>query len=289
MLKSKIILLSILLFIFIKCSENTSLSDEIGDNFKLSINVKNNNSTPLSNIAISVWNKIIFNNYYLPKTNSNNEIQSASSIEFTLPMTSNVNLSIFDMEDKLYKSLISNELLAPGKYRVQFVPNKDVGTSVFKCKIITNTDSTSNDIIFRDSVYAVLIAPDPEIAKIGSTNQLGQFETENKLLFPNLYDLPDFIHTSEVSSDSLNSFSLSDEIIITLTNNNSEMKFFTKTISEKENIFELIWEEGSDEYPDWGWRAIFPKNNDLSKILDDSSAVIPNEYKLYQNYPNPFN
>lgn len=284
----KFIIFSIgmLLLIFNGCSDNPSSSDETVSGFKFTVNVKNKNSSPMSDIKVGVWNKISFNNSSLPKIFSVNEIQSSSIISFSIASQSYVDFNIYDIENNLYNTLLDNEKLQPGNYQIQFIPKKDVGTAIFKFLMVAKTDSTSNENLFRDSVYAVLLAPDPEVANIGTTDQNGSIETVNKMLFPNLYNLNDFIHTSSASPDSLGSFSLSDEIIIALTNNNSEVKYFTKIISEKENVFNLVWENGSDDYPNWGW---FNKNGTVNKRLDDSSFVIPNEFKLDNNYPNPFN
>lgn len=281
----KYLIVFILALIF-GCNENPISDENSSSDFKLTINVKNSNSVPLSGYTISAWNKIIRQSNILPKEKQLDEINATTSMNFTIPQSTIVDLTVFDIENNIYQKLFSNKPLPADVYKYDFYHQNNIGCGVYKCKLVAKDDSVTNTIIFQDSIYAVMIAPDPEVAKIGITNQNGTYETNKKILFPNLYDLPEFIFTSQASPDPLGSFSLSDEIIIALTNNNSEVKYFSKTISDKENVFDLVWENGSDDYPDWGW---FNKVSTTKKILDDSSFVIPNEFKLYQNYPNPFN
>lgn len=282
---TKIFLIFVLMFLA-NCDDNPTESED--NNFIFAINVIDKNSNRLSNVNVSTWNKIQKSSSYLPKTHEYSEIQATTSIEFSLKQKCNVNLSIYDLEGNVFSTLIDNITLMAGFYRYQFLNKNNIGTGVFKCKLSIKEDSLSNPIIFTDSIYSVILSPDPIASQIGSTTSNGKFSTTNRLLFPNLYELPELILTGEGGPEQLATFSISDEIIIALTNSNSETKYFEKILLDEKNEFTLDWDKGSDEYPSWGWNS-FQKNNMLSKIVDDTSAIVPNNFKLYQNYPNPFN
>ncbi len=280
-------ILGLILALTISCNDNPSEVENSDFNFE--VNVNSSNSAQISNLKVSEWNKIIPSNRSIPKLNNIGEIQATTSIEFLLRQNCYVNLKLYDLENEVFEKIINSKFMNAGTYKQQFYNNDRTGTTVFKCKLEIFEDSTFTTPIFLDSIYTVIMAPDPEIAQVGVTNENGQLVLKKKILFPNLYDLPEFILTSEASPRQIGTFSISEEIIIALTNNDNETKYYEKVISEGGNIFNLNWEEGSLDYPDWGLGGSINNSNSFYKVADDSTIGTPMNFELSQNYPNPFN
>jgi hypothetical protein len=283
----RISLIYFLLIFIISCNEDPAFGGD-SDNFKFQVNVTGNNLSSLEPIKVSVWNKVLYNSS-LRKNSSSNHVEATASISFQIPIASIVELSMYDVENNKIETMIDNQDLQVGNYSNHFHRPNNIGTAVFKIKLIARSESDINNILFQDSTYAVLVAPDPVIAQIGITDETGSFSTSNKMLFPSLYNLDSFIRTSEVGPDPIGTFELPNEIIIALTSSTSEIKYFKKSISEGENIFNLTWEEGSDTYPEF---MIRPENqNQVDRTISNCSEQtdIPTEFKLGLVYPNPFN
>lgn len=280
-------ILFLLLVLFLSfCNDNPITDEKLSGDFLFEVNLIDANNNALAGYTVSVWNDY-FSTSSLMKNKEQKNMEAATQVEFMLPTQSIVDLNIFKLDGELYETLVKSELLNAGQYRIQFYHPNNVGTDVLKIVLNAKEDSQSSPMIYSDSIYAVMIAPDPEVAKIGFTDNAGKFSITNKLLFPHLYDLPEFIRTDASGPQELGKFNLENKYVICLTNTQTnDSQYFSKEISEGENIFTLVW--GFGESVKKNSKESYFMNNNLYQIKNDS-IILPTSFKLFQNYPNPFN
>ena len=284
----KLFLYLIFIMIFTSCDDNPTGDEQLTDDFLFEVNLTDATNNTLSGYTVSVWNDFPFlgGNSILKIENENN-IEATTQIEFMLPIRSTVELSLFNLENELYETLVDNELLNAGNYMFQFYRPNNTGTDVLKVVLKAKEDAQSNPIIFSDSIFAVMIAPDPEVAKIGVTDNTGNFSISNKLLFPHLYNLPEFIRTNTASPVEIDKFILENKYVICLTNTQmNESQYFVKEINTGQNSFNLVWGTGTTIKKNS--KETYSGNNNFYIVSDDTLGI-PTSFKLFQNYPNPFN
>lgn len=271
------------LFLFISCNDNpTEVNNE---SFNVEIQVVNSNNNPLSNINVSIWSKINYSTT-LEKTNTEDNSMAATSIYYSLPEQCFVELISYDLNDNLKEKIVTGHYDA-GYYEVTFNMNYIIGTGVYKCKLITSSDSLHNNILFKDSIYIVLLQPDPVVSALGKTDNNGKLKTSNKLLFPHLFNLPAIPHTSEASPEILSYFTFSDSVTIALSDELfSKTIYYDRPIKNGENKFTLEW---NDTLMKLGKQKIINKNKSRNILVIKKLSDVPKDWKLYQNYPNPFN
>jgi hypothetical protein len=268
------------------CDDSPTGDEQLSGDFLFEVYLTDATNNTLSGYSVSVWNDFFSSSSLLKSTNQNG-VEATTAIEFMMPQKSIVELSIFNLEGELYETLVKNELLNPGNYNVQFYHPNNIGTNVLKVVLKAKEDSLSNQIIFIDSIYTVMIAPDADVARIGFTNNVGKFSISNKLLFPHLYNLPQFIRTNSSSPQEIGKFILENNYVICVANTQTnESQYFVKEINAGENSFNLVW--GSGTTLKKNSNQTFSKNNKFYKVSDDSVGI-PISFKLFQNYPNPFN
>ena len=275
----KNILALILAFVFITCNENSVNNNE--KPFSLNVQVTDSNNNLLKNINVSVWDRI--NNNTMSKHTSQNNILAATTISFDLIQDCFVSMNIYTLDNNIVDGLVSKELHA-GSYAYTWdtlIPN-----GVFKCILTTSSDSLKSEIFFKDSIYLVLIAPDPRISLIGKTDADGRITTSNKLLFANIYNLPSMPLTYETGPEIVGQFTFSDSVTIALSDESfSTVKLYYCEIKDGENKVSLNWDEG-----------ILQLDNNLMSgdklaicVTPLDSVYLPKDWSLRQNYPNPFN
>lgn len=284
-MKLRIIFLLISVVLF-SCGDSPVDIQPPTDDFSLTISVKDSEGSPVSNISISAWNKLPYDNYLMPKIQTIEGTQSSSTkFEFALKAKSHVNLIAYDLEETLYDSIISREL-NPGNYKVIWQnsePNR-----VYRVVFEAIVDSLIDSLNFCDSIYAVNHTIDPQEASIGQTDINGKFETKNKLLFPRLFELPEFNRTSVNGPEIIGAFSFLDTIVIALSD----------TVNNKVQYYDLLFTDGENKVS-LNWNSTLAKKNQSSNkiyktnttsLLDSIAPIgIPMKNNFRQNYPNPFN
>ncbi len=150
----KNILALMLALVFITCNENSV--DSNGKPFSLSVQVTDSNNNPLNNINVSLWDRININT--MPKHNSQNNILAATSIRFDLPQKCFAKMSMYNLDDNFVDRVVSKELEA-GSYAYTW--STSIPNGVFNCVLTASSDSLQKNILFKDSIYVVLIAADP--------------------------------------------------------------------------------------------------------------------------------
>lgn len=279
-----IISISILLF---NCNEQSTEPKNDDASFSFKVKVVDGSNNPLENMKVGSW--------YHPTNLGLNKIiplkimdpNPLTSIRFVIIDNSNITLEIYDLNNKKVKILIDNNRLQLGNYEVNFDATGLIG-SVYKC-VLTAKDTMNTTVLYKDSIYAVIIYINELNTKMGFTNAAGEFESNNKLFFPSLYVLPELILTSESGPSPIKTFSISDTITIMITNTITNITYnYIKTIRNGSNEFTLAYPGGS----------MLQKNINLSdrrkinyneKIIINKLSNTVDNWELNQNYPNPFN
>lgn len=283
-MKLRILLLLISVALF-SCGDSPVDIQPPTDDFSLTISVKDSEDNPVSNLKVSAWNKLPYDNYLIPKIQKTESTKSGTTtFLFALKGKSYVNLFAFDLENTLYDSIISREL-SPGNYRALWQnsePNR-----VYKVVFEVMSDSLADSLDYRDSVYAVNHSINPQVAAIGQTDISGKFETKSKLLFPYLYDLPEFNRTTDNSPEIIGTFTFLDTIIIALQDTaNNKVQYFDYLLKVGENKISLNWNSTlAKKYQPSN--KIYKTNT--TSLLDSIDPIgIPMKNDFRQNYPNPF-
>jgi hypothetical protein len=285
----KLALTLILTICLVACNDKLIDNQPPQNEFSLKIIVKDSQGNPVPDLKVSVWNKLTIYNNLLTKTHDKKTILSGSTtIQFALKETSFVNMNAYDLENNLYDTLINQKLL-PGNYNYNWQNSKP--NQVYKILFNAKADSLFDSLNYRDSIYVVNHSPDPSVAEIGKTDENGKFETNSKLLFPSLYNLPELNWTISSGFEIIAKFSLLDSVIIALTEtvkNTTQYNYFK--LENNENDAAFIWNSSFTK------NSKSRKNNKSILVLDmllkqDSIPIIgiPKENRLYQNFPNPFN
>jgi hypothetical protein len=268
----------------VSCKKSTTGPNDTSADFRVHIQVTNNNHQPVSGLRVSMWNALF--NTGLAKTTTSasiNLITSATSISFALAKTSNISLVVTELNNKPYATLLTGMRNA-GVYAVNASFPTSWGTHVYKCQLSV-TDTTSDTLRYSDSIYLVLYQPDPEIAVMGYTSSSGIYETTDSLCFPNLFSLPPMIRTVN-SPDSIATFSIPDSVQICLTDTSSGLsQMYGTVINGGDNTISLVWNPAS-------LSTIQIKTNSMIIASPLTTPISPTPTfttKLHQNYPNPFN
>jgi len=237
-------------------------------------------------VNISVWSSL--NDVKgLNKKSDPNEIQSNCSIRYDIIQQCFVGLSLYTLDGQLKGRLVSEQQYA-GAYSIRVQLSEIIGTAVYKCKLITGTDSLMSTKLFQDSIYVVLWQPDPSQSFVGKTDTNGNLKITDKSLFPFFYELPPIPHTGEDGPDTIGYITFSDNITIALSDElYSNSISYDKVIKDGANVFQLEWDTNNA-------MISTPQSNTvhtISTITYQKPAIskIDWDWKLYQNYPNPFN
>ncbi len=271
----------LLLFLFTaaaslnSCTTTSTEPESTSDNSLFSISVKDGNGQPVKNLKINVWN-------YFPlsarKANFQMKVQqvmASNRVDYQLPERSFVTIALYNLDGKLSKELI-HDTLNPGYYSI--LNNFEDGhfnERVHKC-LMTAT-AISSGIILRDSTYLVYWAPDSNAGYLGFTSDKGEFSSNDSLAFPHLFNLPAFNKTSENGPTSIGTFTLSDSIVITVTDTlTGKYMQLTKrmTAGTKSNHFGIVWA------PTLSKNGSSVQNNLYKRAINEKSIMNPRDADL---------
>ena len=240
--------LPILIILFIRCSDTTGTD---GNNFSFKITVKDTDGNPVEGLSVGVANKI---NLPVDKM----QPRSGTNIRFDVKEGTTAELTIYNLNNDLIESNVFDHGFHEFPLDSQFDSTAIGGTRVYK--YVMQSEGFEHQKYMCQSK-----SPDYEQCIIGSTDLNGKFETDNRLLFPHLYNLPSMPAYDESPDDYLGEFSLSDTVeIILLDQNSGSYNIFEKIIGNNENSFDLIWEPDKNR--------TFEQNTKFSKIKQDKGT-----------------
>jgi hypothetical protein len=288
-MKSTVILFTIVCVILLSSCRDDTTSPPPTTDFSAKITIKNQVGAPVAGLRISAWNHlppgIPLGSQMTPGGLASP--LSVSSIEFSVATPARINLSVFEFDGSPVSTLVDQPLIS-GLYRVNWSNPTEKPPRVYRYRLIARDTAVTAAILFRDSLYAVLWHWDPEIAVLGWSSSAGTFETSDKLLFPNVLDLPKLVHTSLYGPDSLGTFTIPDSVTFALTDTVTHRQMTFDRVIRKgvANEIELIWNPILSKQ----WVPPHPSTTEQQSIIrSDPTAAVLFNWKLYQNYPNPYN
>lgn len=255
--------------------------------FSAKITVKNPGGTPVAGLRISAWNHLPLTVFHSSQRTTDRLASplSVSEIRFSTASRARINLSVFEFDGSLASTLV-DEILPAGPHEVQWDNDAHKPPRVYYYRLIAE-DSATGVLLFRDSLYAVLWHVDSEIAILGWSSSAGTFETTDKLLFPNVLNLPTLVLTKD-TPDSLNTFSIPDTVSITLTDTATHQQMTFDRVIKKgvANNIELVWNPPVTRQRISVGESTLEQRAAVQTRRVELGLV---EWRLYQNYPNPFN
>jgi len=276
----RILVLIVITFLIFSCKD--SGVDPQNDDFNINISVKDKSGNSVPNINVSITPKLNYSS--LVKLTSYNNVQATSTIRFDVIEQSYVDLSSYNLDGTKLSTFVSRELPA-GAHAVATDWSSIETNGVYIVKMTASSDSNKIDILFRDSIYVVLIQPEPKYSSVAKTDQNGEVRISEKYLFPHLYNIPPIAHTSSASPEPISSFVFSDSVIVALSNDDfSKSIYFEKIIVDGQNNLELEWDSNLFKTS----TKINRVNKSIKKNIN-TITKLSSDWKLYQNYPNPFN
>jgi hypothetical protein len=269
------------------CKKDSSPIEDNSKNsapaFIFSLSVKNNSDTPVSGLQISLFANPVGS--FLQKENGRRQIlSSATTVGFAIEQSCHVDFSIRELDGSVVSRSIDTSLQL-GMYSLFLsFPDGGAGTRVFKGMLIA-TSETAGKELYRDSIYLTLWRVDAAASVVGVTTSAGVFETANALMFPGIMALPLMTKTAVTGPDSIGTFSIPKDIVITLRDTvNHRQQEFVKTLTAGENRFDLVW---NPVLPGKIQQRIlrFPSTSGTIRPVSPPPNVA---WRLRQNYPNPF-
>ena len=226
----------LLLLLSQTCSESPNSPNT--EPFSFTVNAVDQLNRPISNLKVGVYFQLkeaSNKNIHKVKMNSN---YGNTTFSFSLEKICNAELSVYDLEGNIIETLISKKKYSAGIYSVQYITG-DLFPGVYNC-VLTVEDTLGHSVIFKDSVYAVLYHTDPAYNGIGFTKLDGTFNSNNKAIFPSLFNLPTLIETGIEGPEQIGSFSIGDSVTILLTDTVANQTFiYTRKLNEFSNDFIL--------------------------------------------------
>ena len=173
---------------------------------------------------------------------------ASSQLNYQVFEKSLVTLELYDLDGKLYKELM-HDTLNVGFYSIlNNLVDEHLNIRVHKC--VMTAAGIASGTTFRDSTYLVYWAPDSNVGYLGYTSDQGEYSTNDRIPFPHLFNLPAFVRTSENSAASIGTFTLSDSVVITLTDTVTG-KYMQLTrrvpVGTHSNHFEITWVPASSK------------------------------------------
>ncbi|MDD3051909.1 MAG: hypothetical protein PHR06_12310 [Candidatus Cloacimonetes bacterium] len=231
-----LIILFIVFLVLFGCSDcSKSESDDL-----LSIKVTDVNGKPMSGLDVKVYNR-------LSNLDCGYQGRPYTTISYSVNMESHVSLIIYNLQNDPIRILIDENMEA-GYYQAAWDGKNENGekaniggTNVFWYEAIYS-DIESREIIFQDSKYMCMHLLSEEASSIGRTDENGKFKFDNKLAFPNLFNL-DSLSAIDEDGNLLCKFSISDTVKISLNGYSCNRRI----TSLSHNHFDIIWDPSDDD------------------------------------------
>lgn len=290
----------VLVFSLISSCNNNPVAPGNNNSFSLQLHVVDSNGNPVPNVNVSIHseytspadtNGLVTSNSIYKVTN----LEASTLIKIDIAQSCYVDLSYYNLDKQkmgtffpvFQKWEAGTHLIDWIPYHVDTTTNQIpvVNNQAKKLKLIASSDSLGNHILYQDSIYLMIIPDNPKVGFIGRTDSNGNLNITNKLLFPQLYNLP-AIPIMDVSGNQLGLFTYSDSTVITLSDQSfSKSISYTKVVKEGANTYTLTWSGAAPKVVTSGLDIYKqPISTVIRKITSDADSL---NWKLYPCYPNP--
>lgn len=246
------------------CSNPT---DGDGDDapFYFRVSVADTAGNPVPGLTVGVWSDValrtgtslgatsgtaVWLQEWTLHQNAPNPFFPTTTIAWDTPCDCIPELTVSDLSGALVRELCNpDSIVTAGSYAVNFTLDcADCcgGTSVFACELVAR-DTTASTVLFERSIYVVAHTSDVACAALGLTGADGVFETDRRLPFPCLFELPTMIATYPAHEDSFTFFDIPDDVVIGLLDTDgvrTTEETYHRTIQDGPNSFHLVWHGG---------------------------------------------
>ncbi|MBD3179957.1 MAG: hypothetical protein GF417_10365 [Candidatus Latescibacteria bacterium] len=262
------------------CSEKAAGPSGGGGGFLFRVEVTDSAGEPVSGLRVSAHHMVSVSLFGPSAPRRPQGRSSSVVIPFTLAEESECEISILDLENSPVRTIL--EGVRPAGWHTVIWDGLDEGGlpvpgGVYRCRMSTGGRTFTELIDYYE--------PDPDRTVIGYTGEEGVILSEDQLLFPATYDLPELRWTG-LYGDSLGTFTCLDSARLYLTDTlDSSWMRATIQVLKGVNAFCLEWDPVSPVPPDTdAGRSPEPVPAALSHRV-----IQPDSSTLGHPYPNPFN
>lgn len=279
--------LALLVAFGLSCGESSPTGSD-SDDFSFRVTVVDARGRSVEGLLIGVWN-----DFYVNRMEGDTDSRFLTRMNFEVAEEADVTLEAYELDGQFIETL-RDEQCPAGAYTQSFsgsVSECPFGTRITEMLMVAR-DTDSRAILFRDSIYAVYWnAYNKEQCVIGATSASGVFETDDRLLFPNLFDLGWIPRTGPSSPVPVGNLKLSDNVYIAIGDTTGGQDLWMtvhRTVGDGRNSFMITWDpaRATSEFP---LPAETGEEEALLPARGDRDDVRLYEWKLTQNYPNPYN
>jgi len=247
--------------------------------FAVTIQVTDTAGDPVDGLRVGLVN----DNPYLP--NAKMSGKAATKIQFKVPVTSRVRLTIEDIEGREIRILTDDELSA-GYHQVVWngLGSADVHQPSGRYTVhMVAMELGTNRWLFEDRTDMLLAMLDMSRVPAGYTDANGRLVLKDKKLFPHLYDLPDMSATDE-NGQIMGKLSLTPLMRISLADENGGGSMWFKEDMIEGTVLKLVWNPRAAT-------ALQPTDQGVGTAGADLTGPPPGEivFELDLVYSNPFN
>lgn len=219
-----------------------------------------------------------------------------TTVQFSVPVAAHVNLSVYDLEGQLARTLWDAPVNA-GVLTVAVAGGNDpdflLGSRIYRYEMVAAVDSVET---FRDSKYMSLYTSIDVDQRpvLGVSDREGIIRFTDRTHFPFLYGLGPQPWVDE-NGDPAGTFEFDDVASVRLYDPIGGVYInYDVPVSEGRNAQVLVW-DAAKARPEADWRgaavaAVGPAPGRGEGAAMTAGAAVPVlEYRLWQNSPNPFN
>jgi hypothetical protein len=211
--------------------------------------------------------------------------KSVTVVPFTTAVACDLEMNVFDMEDRLVRTMSSEGAMA-GYHQWQILMEQDgvplLGTALYRYELVAT--AAGQELFRQKMTMTVYDSFDFDRQPLlGVTDSEGRVGYNDQTRFPFLYAAGPQPHV-DFDGQLAGEFDFSNIVAFTLTDTLTNDRIVVEAVVGPElNILTLVWDE-----------ALVATSGDFVSRVEVSlpnleKAQPPAEFSLGQNYPNPFN
>lgn len=218
--------------------------------------------------------------------------KAVAGINFSVPEISMVNLTVYDMDGNVVRTLVQGTMPA-GFHEVRLANDDEgnplMGTHLYRCEMVANVDSVEK---FRKETFLTLYTgyDMDQHPVLGVTDDEGKISFGKRTEFPYLYN-PGPQTAIDEDGRPMGTFEFIDKVEITLMDSVLNLSSnYEVSIGQGHNAVKLVWDptlkSKSHELVDRAAEGVGVIGSGPVSVPDDKDVLV---YSLGPGYPNPFN